>query len=63
MLLRGVGVGARSLDAENASSLRHGLAVALGWFAVGLPFAVAWFVVQFRLHRPREPVAPEGEGY
>ena len=63
MLLRGVGVGARSLDAENASSPRHGLAVALGWFAVGLPFAVAWFVVQFRLHRPREPVAPEGEGY
>jgi cytochrome d ubiquinol oxidase subunit II len=63
VLLRGVGDGSPELVATEASSPRAGLVVALRWFSVGLPLATAWFVLQFRLHRPKEPVAPEGEGY
>jgi cytochrome d ubiquinol oxidase subunit II len=62
-LLRGAGEGATSLLATDASAPRDGLVTALAWFSVGAPFAVAWFVLNFRLHRPKAPVAPEGEGY
>ena len=63
VLLRATSGAADSLLATAASSPRDGLVVALGWFSLGAPLAVAWFVLLFRLHRPRSPVAPEGEGY
>jgi cytochrome d ubiquinol oxidase subunit II len=63
VLLRSVGDGSATLIASEASSPRAGLATATGWFALGLPLAVAWFVVNFRIHRPKAPLAPEGEGY
>src|SRR5262249_47304773 len=63
VLLRAVGDEGSSLLAAEASNRREGLAPALHWFGLGLPLAVAWFVVNFRIHRPKAPLAPEGEGY
>ena len=63
VLLRAVGDESSSLIATEASNRREGLATALRWFGLGLPLAVAWFVVNFRIHRPKEPLPREGEGY
>ena len=62
-LLRGAGDGSPSLLATGASSPRDGLVTALAWFSAGAPLAVVWFALNFRLHRPKEPVAADGEGY
>jgi cytochrome d ubiquinol oxidase subunit II len=52
-----------SIGAYEAASDPHALGVALGWFAVGLPLALVYFTVIFRLHRGRAVAAAEGEGY
>lgn len=40
-----------------------GLRTALGWFAVGAPLVVLYFVMNFRLHRGKAAAARDGEGY
>ncbi len=53
-----------SLTAQAAASNAHGLAVALAWYAVGLPLAIFYLVVLARFHRERVAAqAPGGGGY
>jgi cytochrome d ubiquinol oxidase subunit II len=58
VLLRSASDPALSVTAQAAASDAHGLATALGWFALGAPLAVVYVVVQFRLHRGRAIAAP-----
>jgi cytochrome d ubiquinol oxidase subunit II len=62
-LLRSSSVPALALTAYASSNDRAGLRTALSWFVVGLPLAIGYFVVVFRLHRGKTPGAAEGEGY
>ena len=52
-----------SLTALNASASVHGLRVALGWWLLGMPLALTYFVCLFRLHRGKVQAPAEGEGY
>src|SRR5262249_18986798 len=63
VMLRAVPDGALSITAHAASSDPHGLRVALGWWSLGFPLALAYFVSLLRLHRGRVQAAREGEGY
>ncbi len=63
VLLRATGERARDITAFNAGASPAGLRTALGWWLIGFPLAVAYFVVQFRLHRGKAVVARDGEGY
>lgn len=63
VLLRATTDPARSLTAYAAASPSGPLRTALGWFAVGLPLALAYFTTIFRLHRGKAPAPREGEGY
>jgi hypothetical protein len=40
-----------------------GARTALRWFLVGLPLALAYLVVVFRLHRGKAVAARDGESY
>jgi len=51
-----------SLTAYNAATNHYGLMAGLGWWCLGFPIAIAYFVVLFRLHRGKVK-ANEGEGY
>jgi len=62
-LLRSSGDPALAITAHTAANDRHGLATALSWWLVGMPLAIGYFVLMFRLHRGKAPVAGEGEGY
>jgi cytochrome d ubiquinol oxidase subunit II len=62
-LLRSSGDPSLSITVASAASERAGLATALTWWAVGAPLAIGYFVLVFRLHRGKAPVANEGEGY
>ena len=63
VMLRAIGGGGASLTAYNASVPTASLVTATGWWVVGFPLAVAYFVILFRLHRGKV-VAPQGrEGY
>jgi len=63
VMLRAMGGPARDITAFNAGASARGLRTALGWWVIGFPLAVAYFAVQFRLHRGKAVVAPDGEGY
>ena len=63
VMLRATGDPALSMTAFNASGDPAGLRTALGWFSVGLPLVVLYFVVVYRLHRGKAVAAAEGEGY
>ena len=63
VMLRARGGATLSMTAVNSSGDSAGLRTALGWFAVGLPLALAYFVVVFRLHRGKAAAPAEGEGY
>jgi cytochrome d ubiquinol oxidase subunit II len=52
-----------SLTALNASAPDESLRKALWWWSAGLPLAVTYFVVLFRLHRGRTSVGTAAEGY
>ena len=63
VMLRSIGGSGGSLTAHNASVPAASLAIALGWWVVGAPLAVAYFVLLFRLHRGKV-VSPQGrDGY
>jgi cytochrome bd-type quinol oxidase subunit 2 len=55
--------GAASITAYGAASDASGLRTALGWFLIGLPLAIAYMAIVFRLHRGKAVAAAEGEGY
>jgi cytochrome d ubiquinol oxidase subunit II len=63
VLLRATGGAGRDITAFNAGSSSNGLRTALGWWVIGFPLAVAYFVVQFRLHRGKVGVRRNTEGY
>lgn len=63
VLLRAVPSGPLSITAYNAGGTAAGLRTALGWWTVGFPIAIGYFVVLFRLHRGKAVAAREGEGY
>ena len=63
VMLRAVPDAALSITAYAASNDAHGLRVALGWWSVGFPLAIAYLVLLFRLHRGRAAAARDGEGY
>jgi cytochrome d ubiquinol oxidase subunit II len=62
-LLRSSSDPALAITVRTAANDAHGLATALSWWLVGFPLAIVYFVVVFRLHRGRLPLAAEGEGY
>jgi len=63
VLLRSIADPARSITAATGGGDARGLATALGWWAVGFPIAVGYFVTLFRLHRGKAVAARDGEGY
>jgi cytochrome d ubiquinol oxidase subunit II len=63
VLLRAVPDATLSITAHDAGNTVHGLRTALGWWAVGFPIAVAYFVILFRIHRGKAVAAGEGQGY
>jgi cytochrome d ubiquinol oxidase subunit II len=63
VMLRAIGDGGLSLTAYNASVSASSLRIALGWWAIGAPLAVAYHLVIYRLHRGKVR-APRGrDGY
>ncbi|MFN8012414.1 MAG: cytochrome d ubiquinol oxidase subunit II [Holophagaceae bacterium] len=52
-----------SLTAFNSASSEASLRTGLGWWFVGLPLAITYLTVLFRLHRGKVRPAGEGEGY
>ena len=63
VMLRSIDSPEASLTVHNSSVPTAGLVTALGWWVIGAPLAVLYFVVLFRLHRGKV-VAPTGrEGY
>jgi cytochrome d ubiquinol oxidase subunit II len=63
VMLRATGGEALSLTAYTGGADEAGLRTALKWFLVGLPLALAYLVVVFRLHRGKAVAARDGEGY
>lgn len=63
MILRSMGDPGLSITAQNAGATSQGLRIALGWWAIGFPIAIGYFVLLFRIHRGRARAAAEGEGY
>lgn len=63
VLLRSLSDPGLSITAQTGGSNPAGLRSALGWWAIGFPLAVIYFVVLFRIHRGKATAAREGEGY
>ena len=63
VLLRSIGDEARSLTAFNASVPDSSLRIALTWWLIGFPLAIAYFAIVFRLHAGKAVAATKGEGY
>jgi cytochrome d ubiquinol oxidase subunit II len=63
VMLRSTTDPALSITAQNAGSSPAGLHTALGWWVVGFPIVIAYFVLLFRLHRGKAVAAADGEGY
>jgi cytochrome d ubiquinol oxidase subunit II len=62
-LLRSASDPALAITAHAAANHRHGLTTAFSWWLAGFPLAIGYFVVVFRMHRGKTPIASEGEGY
>ncbi len=63
VILRAVPNAAYSITVADSGNSVGGLRAALGWWVVGFPIAIAYFVILFRLHRGKAVAAAEGEGY
>jgi hypothetical protein len=63
VLLRATTDPALSITAERGGATVEGLRVALGWWSIGFPIAVGYFVVLFRINRRKVAAAPESHGY
>lgn len=62
-MLRATTDPALTVTAYAAASDPQGLRTALGWWVVGFPLAILYFVINFRLHRGKATAAAEGHGY
>jgi cytochrome bd ubiquinol oxidase subunit II len=62
-MLRATGDDTLSITAGTAGGDPRGLAIALRWFAAGLPLVLFYFVIVWRLHRGKVVAAADGEGY
>ena len=63
VMLRAVGDGSLSITALNASNDAQGLRTALGWWVIGIPLVITYFVIQFKVHAGKAVAPGEGEGY
>jgi cytochrome d ubiquinol oxidase subunit II len=63
VMLRATGGDALSMTAYTGGADEASLRTALRWFVFGLPLALAYLVIVFRLHRGRAVAARDGEGY
>jgi cytochrome d ubiquinol oxidase subunit II len=63
VMLRAAGDEARSLTAYTGGGDAAGLRIAIRWFLLGLPLALIYLAVIFRLHRGKAVAAADGEGY
>ena len=63
VMLRAVPDAGRSITAFNGSNDAAGLRTALGWWVIGIPLAIGYFVLLFRLHRGKALAASKREGY
>jgi cytochrome bd ubiquinol oxidase subunit II len=63
VMLRAVPDAAYSITVSQSGNTSAGLRTALGWWVVGFPIAIAYFVILFRLHRGKAVAAAEGKGY
>ncbi|HEY7056269.1 MAG TPA: cytochrome d ubiquinol oxidase subunit II [Vicinamibacterales bacterium] len=63
VMLRAIDDSTLSLTAYNASVPASSLRIALGWWLVGFPLAVAYFALVFRIHRGKAVAAAGREGY
>ena len=63
VLLRSAHDPAASITAYAAANDPAGLRTALSWLSLGLPLAIAYGAIVFRLHRGKAVAAAEGEGY
>jgi cytochrome d ubiquinol oxidase subunit II len=63
VMLRATGGDALSITAYTGGADEAGLRTAFRWFLVGLPLALVYLVVVFRLHRGKAVAAREGGGY
>lgn len=63
VMLRATGGDSLSLTAYRASSGADNLRTALGWWIIGTPIAVGYFVLVFRLHRGKATAARGRDGY
>jgi cytochrome bd-type quinol oxidase subunit 2 len=62
-MLRSSGDPALSITTTNAGATTAGLRTALGWWVIGFPLVIVYFVVLFRLHRGKAVAAADREGY
>jgi cytochrome bd ubiquinol oxidase subunit II len=63
VMLRALPDPAFSITAYDAGNTAAGLRTALGWWGIGFPIAIAYFVLLFRIHRGQAVAARDGEGY
>jgi len=63
VMLRATGDAALSMTVSNGAGDPSGLRVALGWFSIGFPLALAYLAALFRMHRGKAVAAADGEGY
>jgi cytochrome d ubiquinol oxidase subunit II len=52
-----------SITAYTGGGDEAGLRIAIRWFVLGLPLALVYLAVVFRLHRGKAVAARDGEGY
>jgi cytochrome bd-type quinol oxidase subunit 2 len=62
-MLRAIDQDGASLTVHNASVPATSLVTALGWWVIGAPLAIVYFVMLFRLHRGKLAAAHGREGY
>jgi cytochrome d ubiquinol oxidase subunit II len=63
VMLRAIDDESRSLTAYNSSVPDSSLLIALGWWIIGFPLAILYFVLLFRIHRGTVVGASAREGY
>ncbi|HEX7784787.1 MAG TPA: cytochrome d ubiquinol oxidase subunit II [Methylomirabilota bacterium] len=63
VMLRATGGDALSMTAYTGGGDEASLRIAMRWFLIGLPLAVLYFVIVFRLHRGKAVAARGEEGY
>jgi cytochrome bd ubiquinol oxidase subunit II len=63
VMLRATPDASRSLTAYTAASPPYSLWAALGFWVIGFPLAVTYFIVLFRLHRGKAAAASGRDGY